>query len=204
MDTGFNFQYHPKALALVAHPDDEVIWMGGTILRYSQWRWTIFSLSRASDKDRAPKFRRVCRFLGAKPKIADWDDERDLSLDYLVKTAKNIIAKGLNRQKFDLIFTHGINGEYGHSRHRALHQAVRQMLKEEKLKTKQIFFFHYRKQFYHRIFSPMLPKKHPDITIKLTPQEFKRKCEIMVKIYGFSSQGPDVGYCTSEEAFKEL
>ncbi len=65
---------------IVAHPDDETIWMGGTILANPQTKWTVLSLCRADDKDRAPKFRKVCRFLGAKAIIADLDDEEKLNL----------------------------------------------------------------------------------------------------------------------------
>ena len=38
-----------EALVIVAHPDDETIWMGGTILKNKNWKWTILSLCRASD-----------------------------------------------------------------------------------------------------------------------------------------------------------
>ena len=51
----FRFANGKKALIIVAHPDDETIWMGGTILKYTELEWTIYSLCRASDKDREPK-----------------------------------------------------------------------------------------------------------------------------------------------------
>ena len=65
---------------VVAHPDDETIWMGGTILMNPQIRWTIFSLCRADDRNRAPKFKKVCKYYGARGIISDLDDEEILNL----------------------------------------------------------------------------------------------------------------------------
>ena len=43
----------PKAVAvIVAHPDDETLWAGGTILSHPSWQWFIVCLCRGSDKDR--------------------------------------------------------------------------------------------------------------------------------------------------------
>ena len=55
-----------KASIVVAHPDDETIWMGGTILKNKYWDWTIISLCRKNDPDRMPKFKKVCAYYGAK------------------------------------------------------------------------------------------------------------------------------------------
>ena len=64
-----------EALVIVAHPDDETIWMGGFILKNSKWAWTIISLCRKNDRDRMPKFLDVCKFYKANAIISDLDDE---------------------------------------------------------------------------------------------------------------------------------
>ena len=54
-----------RAAVIVAHPDDETLWCGGTILLHPDWAWEVVSLCRASDPDRAPKFGRALDALGA-------------------------------------------------------------------------------------------------------------------------------------------
>ena len=44
---------------IVAHPDDETLWAGGTILSHPSWKWFIVCLCRKSDKKRATKFYKV-------------------------------------------------------------------------------------------------------------------------------------------------
>ena len=63
-----------SALVIVAHPDDETLWAGGTILMHPETRWTVVALCRRSDPDRAPKFRRVLELLGASGDMGDLDD----------------------------------------------------------------------------------------------------------------------------------
>jgi len=132
-----------KALVIVAHPDDETIWMGGTIARYRNISWTILVLCRASDLDRAPKFRKVVSYYGAKGIICDLNDTGDPK-ESDPADVKKIIREKLPKKTFVVIFTHGANGEYGHPRHKGVHKAVSQMIKDGELKTKQHFYFAYR------------------------------------------------------------
>ncbi|OGI88475.1 hypothetical protein A2995_00815 [Candidatus Nomurabacteria bacterium RIFCSPLOWO2_01_FULL_33_24] len=130
-----------KALVIVAHPDDETLWMGGYILENKSWEWHVASLCRANDKDRAPKFRKVCASLGAKCVIADLEDEtlQPLTTDAVIQKIKGILPSN----KFNYIFTHGENGEYGHIRHKEIHQAVKNMLKTKELQCDKIVYFSY-------------------------------------------------------------
>lgn len=64
-----------NAACIVAHPDDETLWAGGTILMHPAIKWTIISLCRKSDPDRAPKFFRVVKEYNAVGIMGGLDDE---------------------------------------------------------------------------------------------------------------------------------
>ena len=57
-------------LVVTAHPDDEVLWGSGIILRNKEKKWTILccSIPRIDDI-RAYKFFDSCEVLGAKPRL---------------------------------------------------------------------------------------------------------------------------------------
>lgn len=189
-----------KCLVVVAHPDDETIWMGGYILCHPSWEWTILSLCRASDQDRAPKFHLVCKALGAKGVIADLDDEDRLTQDRAARLAKKIIAD-LDLGSFDLVFTHGKNGEYGHARHKSVHQAVKESVGSGKLSAGILYGFNYAKTT-RKKYSLMAARPDSDFIYPLTDKVYKKKKKIMSEIYGFDPNGIDTSYCTNPEAFK--
>src|SRR5215216_5029704 len=70
-----SFPSRPKSVAvIVAHPDDETLWSGGTILSQPSWGWFILSLCRRDDPDRAPKFYQTLEILRAEGKMSNLDD----------------------------------------------------------------------------------------------------------------------------------
>jgi len=192
---------HKKALAIVAHPDDETIWMGGTILMHPSVEWTIHCLTRSSDKDREPKFQRICRIYGARAIITDLEDEDNLSQEESVLIIKKLVIAKIKQEKFDYLFTHGSNGEYGHSHHVAAHIAVRELIKDRKLQSRKVYFFNYEKAKGKKQPS-MVANRNSDYKLRLSESIFHIKKRLQAEIHGYTWNGIDNSLCTNPEAFK--
>ena len=184
-----------KALVIVAHPDDETLWMGSYILDNKMWEWHILSLCRADDIDRAPKFRKVCALLGAQCNIADLEDEnlQPLALTIVIQKIKELLPS----QNFDYIFTHGENGEYGHIRHKEIYQAVNKMIQAKELSCKSVFYFSYN------IAEKQYEKGNKTNLIFSIPSNLqKMKKHLIHDVYGFKEGVFESNLCNiPEESF---
>ena len=160
---------------IVAHPDDETLWVGGTILKHPSWHWYIITLCRASDADRAPKFFKVLNILGAKGDMGDLDDGPDQK-PLGIKIVQECIQKLLPDEHFDLIITHDPAGEYTrHLRHEETSQAVINLWYNKRLFTKKLWTFAY--------------------------EDGGKKYQILTDIYGFNNNSFESQTTPRAEAF---
>lgn len=102
-----------RGVLIVAHPDDESLWCGGLLAR-RDIDWTVICCSIPfSDPIRAYKFFLACETLNATPRILPFGERDGLfRLD------------AIDVSEFDIVFTHGAAGEYGHPQHKELHNRL--------------------------------------------------------------------------------
>lgn len=131
MDWKLQSQEHVRALVLVAHPDDETIFCGGTMLCYPDWEWTVVCVTMQLNTPRPQEFRHAMdMFRGYGVNITSnlileqRDEGQDLS-DEEVTTWKTKI-KELS-QTPGIVFTHNTEGEYGHPHHKSLNRIVHEL-----------------------------------------------------------------------------
>ncbi|MEI8361108.1 MAG: PIG-L family deacetylase [bacterium] len=195
----FKLSQQKCGLVIVAHPDDETIWLSGIIMLNPKIDWTILCLSRSNDEDRAPKFALVAKKLNCHFFQENLDDLELLPYKTHVKMAKQLILKHIKNKPFDFVITHGTNGEYGHRDHKSIHEAVNDLMIHQKIKIKTALFLHYKKP---KKFVPLLiPRSGADLQITLPLATYQAKINLMSKIYGFDPHGIDASYCTRVEAF---
>jgi len=182
---------------IVAHPDDETLWAGGTILKHSSWNWYIVTLCRASDKDRAPKFYKVLNFLGAKGDMGDMDDGPGQN-PLAEKDVQECILGLLPHNHFDLVITHDPAGEYTrHLRHEETSQAVIKLWCENRLSTQELWTFAYEdgeKEIPR-------PVKNAHLHTNLSGKIWKKKYQIITEIYGFNKNSFEAQTTPRAEAF---
>ncbi len=183
---------------IVAHPDDETLWTGGTILSHPLWKWFIVCLCRGSDNDRAPRFLKTLQVLGSLGMIGDLDDgpeQKPLDENELEQT----ILQLLPSIHFDLIISHNPNGEYTrHVRHEEIGKAVIRLWHAQKISANELWTFAYEdgdKKYYPR------PIETSSIYHTLTEQIWLKKYSIITETYGFKKNSFEAETTPRAESF---
>ena len=114
-------------LLLVAHPDDELIFFGGTIPTYAVERGmnVVVAYMSYSNTTRRSELLNGLWHLGVRqyPVIGSFADVYMKTLDeaysrWRKKDSRAYVAELIRQYKPDVMLTHDINGEYGHGAHK--------------------------------------------------------------------------------------
>lgn len=187
-----------RAAVIVAHPDDEVLWAGGTIIARPHWKWHIIALCRRSDPDRAPKFAKVLGELGASGSLGDLDDGPDQHPlgDQDVDQA---ILGLLPNDPYDLVLTHGPCGEYTrHRRHEETCRAVCRLWASGKIRTSALLLFAFEDG--GRSYMPKVQDDAP-LLETLSEDTWQEKYRLITSCYGFSPDSWEACATPHREAF---
>lgn len=133
-----------KATLIVAHPDDETIWAGGTILSQKNWNWEIIVATHNKDDDRGKdfiksieKYRNQYGVQNISYKFVEvMSDEQDENKLIKNKEDKKSIYNKLGQiqiKDYDIVFTHNTDGEYGHANHKILGEYFKDRAEKEDL-----------------------------------------------------------------------
>ena len=184
---------------IVAHPDDETLWAGGTLLMQPGWHRRIVTLCRAGDMDRAPKFRRALQCYRAEGEMADLDDSPEqapLPHALLEDTVVRLLGPG----PFDILLTHGPRGEYTrHRRHEEVSRAVFALWTAGRLPGRQLWYFAYEDS--NRAY---YPRARADASYHLDLPEplWQEKSRIIREVYGFAPESWEARTTPRREAFQ--
>jgi hypothetical protein len=189
----------PKTIAvIVAHPDDETLWAGGTILNHPNNEWVVVCLCRASDCERALRFKNAMKILNVEGIMGDLDDGPDqLPLDQ--KVLETEILRLLPAIQYELIITHNTRGEYTrHTRHEEVNKAVVNLWYKQKIQTNELWTFAYEdgnKSYF--------PKAIESASIfeVLSENIWQIKYDLITKTYGFSNDSWEAETTPLAEAF---
>ena len=186
---------------IVAHPDDETLWCGGTLLLHPRSNWFIACLCRKNDPDRAPRFKEALKAYKAEGIMGDLDDGPDQTPLDKKKVAKAILNL-LPKQHFDLILTHSPFGEYTrHLRHEEIGKAVLELWENKQIHSKALWLFAFEDG--NKKYCPKVINR-ADILHKLPQNIWKEKYRIITEVYGFEKTGFEAQTTPKSEAFWEF
>lgn len=183
---------------MVAHPDDETLWAGGTLLLHPEWACRIATLCRASDANRAPKFYRVAARYDAAGAMGDLDDGA-AQTPLADEAVQQAVLALLGTEHYDLLLTHGPDGEYTwHRRHVEVSRAVAALWLQRRLHARAVWMFAYE-DGQRAYFPRAVPAA--EVQVALPEHIWAEKYRLVHEWYDFSADSWEAGATPCQEAF---
>jgi LmbE family N-acetylglucosaminyl deacetylase len=187
-----------NAAVIVAHPDDETLWAGGTILTHPNDNWFIATLCRKSDPDRSQKFFHALHDYGAAGAMADLDDGPEQT-PLPTQSVQRTLLGLLPPIDYDLVLTHAPGGEYTrHRRHEEVSQAVMALWGAGVISARELRLFAYEDDQGRRLPKAIQSAHHFEPLSETTRQE---KYRLITEVYGFGPASWEARALPQSEAF---
>lgn len=187
-----------KVAIIVAHPDDEILWCGGTIINHPEWQCFVVCLCRKNDPDRAPRFYNVLKSIKANGIMGDLDDGPD-QIPLAEDVVKRAIQVLLPADDFGLVITHSPAGEYTrHRRHEEIGNAVIQLWQGGQINTRELWAFAYEDGVGKYLPRPV---QTADLFFPLTDKTLQKKYNMINTEYNFSKDSWEARTTPNAEAF---
>ncbi|MGA2068328.1 MAG: PIG-L family deacetylase [Thermoguttaceae bacterium] len=195
-----------NALVVVAHHDDAILWMGGTIRRLRDWNWRIVSMC-VPDPVNREYLQQTCDALGVKSSPFTFADyQRDAAFARNDREQMNAaLLRAVGDEKFDWVFTHNPDefGEYAfHANHSETVQVATALVQGGRLTTgmDRVAFFSYRLIYGRsRATVARLEATH---YLQLTYDELLFKCQWTMRAPDAETNLKNIRYpCPNPEAF---
>ena len=186
---------------LVAHPDDETLWAGGTLLTQGTWAPFVTTLCRASDAERARRFFAALGRLSAHGAMADLDDGPEQAPLSDARVDQALLAT-LPGRKFDRILTHSPFGEYTrHVRHEEVARAVLRLWLAGEISAPELWLFAYEDGGGRHLPCAI---ESADIRVELPLDIWQRKSNLVTEVYGFAEDSWEARVTPRREAFHRV
>ena len=115
-----------KSVAMVAHPDDCIIFAYSFMHHYPAFDWTVCYLTYTDQDARGQEFAEFWSRRNIKTKFLgftdNWEFVKNGELGFELEPATNAIKEAVADK--DLVLTHDRNGDYGHLHHKFVHNVV--------------------------------------------------------------------------------
>jgi LmbE family N-acetylglucosaminyl deacetylase len=188
-----------KSVAIIiAHPNDETLWVGGTILSHPAWKCFIVCLCQGNNPEQATRFYNTLAIMKSEGVMGNLDDGPEQNpLDE--KEVETAILDLLPKKHFDLIISHNPGGEYTrHIRHEEIGKAVINLWHSGKISTDELWAFAYEdgnKKYYPK------PIETVSNFRPLLKRIWQRKYSIITETYGCEKSSWEAETTTKAEAF---
>jgi len=183
---------------IVAHPNDETLWAGGTLLLHPDACWTVVTLCGKGDAQRTATFEKALERYNAKGVMGDLDDEPEQKPLRMVEV-EDALMDLMPSDRYDLILTHGLWGENtGSRRQEETSKAVMALRESQRLSTGEVWMFAYEDGGNKY---PPRPVSDADVFIYLPKETWEQKYQIITDIYGLAPDSLEAKTTPKEEAF---